>query len=120
MKKHFIISLMLFYGILNAQYSKLLDFTGTNGSNAHGALISDGAFLYGMTLTGGGGTNGVIFRINMNGTGDTIIRNFGGDANGGNPYGSLISDGTFLYGMTCFGGNTFCPLTLRFLTQSWQ
>ena len=108
MKKDLIILVMLFDGRLHAQYSKLFDFTGVNGSNARGALISDGTFLYGMTLTGGAATNGTIFRINLNGTGDTIIRNFGGDANGGNPYGSLISDGTFLYGVTSFGGNPVC------------
>ena len=34
----------------------------------------------------------------------TTIVNFNGAANGANPQGSLISDGTWLYGMARYGG----------------
>jgi uncharacterized repeat protein (TIGR03803 family) len=86
-------------------FSKLLDFSGvSNGQNPNGSLISDGTFLYGMTLKGGVDTSGVIFKIMPDGTGYSKLLDFSGAANGINPYGSLISDGIFLYGMTSRGG----------------
>lgn len=85
-------------------YVKLLDFTGVNGSFASGALISDGTFLYGMTRQGGIFGEGNIFKIRPDGTGFTNLLNFDGPLNGAVPEGSLISDGTFLYGMTWGGG----------------
>jgi len=87
----------------------LLNFsTGANGYNPDGGLYSDGAFLYGMTTSGGSGTCspypcGTIFKIKPDGTGYTKLIDFTG-ANGATPTGSLISDGTFLYGMTQNGG----------------
>src|ERR1035437_713534 len=84
-------------------YNKLLDFTGANGANPNGSLIFDGTFLYGMTRAGGSGCGaygcGVVFKIKTDGTGYSDLYNFG-PANGANPEGSLIYDGTFLYGMT--------------------
>jgi uncharacterized repeat protein (TIGR03803 family) len=86
-------------------YVKLLDFAGTtNGSNPNGSLISDGTFLYGMTGTGGTNNLGTIFKIMPDGTGYVKILDFTGATNGSGPYGSLISDGIFLYGMTYSGG----------------
>ncbi|MFA5781301.1 MAG: T9SS type A sorting domain-containing protein, partial [Bacteroidales bacterium] len=69
-----------------------------------GSLISDGTFLYGMTAYGGINDMGVIFKIKSDGTGYSRLLNFAGAANGRQPWGSLISDGTFLYGMTFYGG----------------
>lgn len=86
------------------EYAKLLDFTGfegsANGSHPQGSLISDGPFLYGMTRDGGVNGVGVIFKIMLDGTGYTKLLDFAGSTNGSLPTGSLISDGTFLYGMT--------------------
>ena len=42
-------------------------------------------------------------KIMPDGTGNTMLLDFAG-ANGSNPMGSLISDGTFLYGMTSLSG----------------
>src|SRR3989304_4196426 len=83
-------------------YAKLLDFAdAANGNYPLGSLISDGTFLYGMT--GGNGTNdlGTVFKIMPDGTGYAKLLDFADAANGSYPMGSLISDGTFLYGMTC-------------------
>jgi len=86
-------------------YVKLMDFAGTaNGSYPSGSLISDGTFLYGMTSAGGTNNKGVLFKIMPIGTGYVKLMDFGGVANGNSPQGSLISDGTFLYGMTFEGG----------------
>jgi uncharacterized repeat protein (TIGR03803 family) len=86
-------------------YVKLLDFAGaTNGSEPFGSLISDGTFLYGMTKMGGTNDLGTIFKIMPDGTGYIKLLDFVGTTNGSKPEGSLISDGTFLYGMTTWGG----------------
>jgi hypothetical protein len=76
-------------------YAKLLDFAGTtNGSYPVGSLISDGAFLYGMTWGGGSGSCnfgcGTIFKIKPEGTGYLKLLDFEGTTNGSKPYGSLI------------------------------
>ena len=86
-------------------FTKLLDFTGTaNGSTPNGSLIYDGTFLYGMAPSGGINNKGTVFKISPNGTGFTKLLDFAGTSNGASPFGSLISDGTCLYGMTCIGG----------------
>jgi uncharacterized repeat protein (TIGR03803 family) len=86
-------------------YVKLFNFSGTStGSSPYGSLIYDGTFLYGMTFTGGLNNLGTIFKILPNGTGYTKLLDFAGTTNGSNPYGDLISDGTFLYGTTAEGG----------------
>lgn len=86
-------------------YLKLLDFAGaTNGANPQGSLISDGTFLYGMTPAGGSNNLGTILKIMPDGTGYTKLLDFAGAPNGSNPLGSLMYDGTFLFGMTQAGG----------------
>jgi uncharacterized repeat protein (TIGR03803 family) len=90
-------------------YAKLLDFTGlTNGSNPLGSLFYEGTFLYGMTSMGGANALGTIFRIKPDGTGYAKIFDFTGAASGAKPDGdgSLISDGTFLYGVANSGGSS--------------
>ncbi len=96
---------LLTVNIAVGQYVKLLDFEGTsNGSNPKGSLISDGTFLYGMTEFGGTNNIGTIFKIKPDGTEFVKLLDFDDITNGSNPWGSLISDGTFLYGMTTYGG----------------
>lgn len=86
-------------------YVKLLDFTGSvNGSRPHGSLISDGAFLYGTTMNGGINNLGTIFKIKPDGSGYAKLLDFANVTNGSNPNGSLIFDGSFLYGVTGYGG----------------
>ena len=76
-----------------------------DGENPYGDLTLDGTTLYGMTLTGGANDEGVIFKINTDGTGYTHLREFAGTpGDGGIPYGDLTLNGTTLYGMTYSGG----------------
>ena len=55
MKKALIslVILIIFNISIYAQYTKLLDFNLINGGYPDGSFISDGTFLYGMTLFGG-------------------------------------------------------------------
>jgi uncharacterized repeat protein (TIGR03803 family) len=94
-----------FYTNSFAQYTKLLDFNGpTTGGYPYGSLYSDGTFLYGMTSTGGSAGLGTLFKIKPDGTGFAKLIDFAGITNGSSPYANVISDGTFLYGMTVNGG----------------
>ena len=86
-------------------YIKLFDFNGTNGRAPKGSLVSDGTFLYGTTAAGGTHSVGVIFKIMPDGTGYTDLHDFAqSTVDGSGPYGSLLYDGTFLYGTTYQGG----------------
>ncbi|HMO77976.1 MAG TPA: peptidoglycan-binding protein [Candidatus Paceibacterota bacterium] len=73
----------------------------TNGKNPIDSIIRVGNVLYGMVPQGGENGSGVIFSINVNGTGYTVLHSF--ESNKGNPYGSLTSLGGKLYGLTYSG-----------------
>src|SRR5439155_26191044 len=82
--------------------------TSTNSDGAGplaGLTLSDGV-LYGTTTYGGSSGYGTVFKINTDGTGFTVLRNFAGylsnDASGGR--GRLALSGTTLYGTTDNGG----------------
>jgi uncharacterized repeat protein (TIGR03803 family) len=95
---------MAVYINVNAQYTKLFDFNGTNGANPYnGDLFYDGTYLFGMTYYGGTHNKGVIFRIMPDGSAYDTLLNFNGPK-GAYPWSSFISDGTYLYGMTNHGG----------------
>jgi uncharacterized repeat protein (TIGR03803 family)/surface protein len=89
-------------------FTKLLDFNGAgNGRSPYGDLTYDGTYLYGMTFAGGvnGPTgSGVIFKLLPDGTGYVKLHDFATGPNGRLPYGNLLYDGTFFYGMTSYGG----------------
>ncbi|MBI5538872.1 MAG: T9SS type A sorting domain-containing protein [Bacteroidia bacterium] len=107
MKKNYLILIIILTSFLtaNAQYTKLFDFEGSaSGCNPEGTLISDGTYLYGMTSTGGTNNFGTIYKIKFDGTGYYKLLDFNGAVNGKEPFGSLILDGVFLYGMTHGGG----------------
>jgi gliding motility-associated-like protein len=100
-------------------FTKLLDFAGaTNGSSPGGSLILEGAYLYGLTEAGGANNLGVLFRIKPDGTGYEKLMDFTGTSNGSYPEGSLISDGTYLYGMTAYGGTSDIGTVFKYLIPS--
>ncbi len=101
-------------------YDTLLSFNGTNGSSPYGSFISIGSYLYGMTWSGGAIGGGTIFKIDTTGTGYVDLYDFNNveDSDGINPYGSLIYDGTYLYGMTQSGGEYNYGVIFRFKDNS--
>jgi uncharacterized repeat protein (TIGR03803 family) len=94
-------------------FSLLHAFSGPDGADPHGYLISNGTYLYGMTRKGGtspGGQpsdDGVIFRIGLNGQGFTVLHDFrGGKNDGATPdHGGLTLVGNTLFGLTTAGGS---------------
>jgi uncharacterized repeat protein (TIGR03803 family) len=87
-----------------AGFSKILDFSGTNGSYPYSSLTLDGTSLYGTTLKGGSNNKGVIYKINTDGSNFTRLYSFDG-TNGSYPEGSLALSGTRLFGSTNSGGS---------------
>jgi uncharacterized repeat protein (TIGR03803 family) len=85
-------------------YTQLFNFDSIHSGNGATSLISDGTYLYGTTFEGGTNNNGTIFKIKTDGTGYSKLSDFSNSANGSWPFGNVISDGTFLYGMTYKGG----------------
>jgi len=94
----------------NGMGFKLLhSFVGGASDGAYpwyGALVAKGSALYGLTQYGGTADRGVVFRIKKNGAGFAVLHSFLGGADGYYPYGSLISVGAKLYGLTTGGGTT--------------
>jgi uncharacterized repeat protein (TIGR03803 family) len=90
-----------------AGFGVLYSFTGgANGANPYCTLVSTGASFYGMTYNGGVADGGVVFGVNTNGTGYSVLHTFlGGGGDGQYPYGSLALNGSTLYGMTSGGGS---------------
>jgi uncharacterized repeat protein (TIGR03803 family) len=68
-------------------------------------LVVSGNAIYGMTAGGGVADDGVIFRMNTDGTGFALLHTFvASTGDGWAPHGSLVLSGSTLYGMTSQGG----------------
>jgi uncharacterized repeat protein (TIGR03803 family) len=86
---------------------------GSDGGQPEASLIRDAAGnLYGTTVSGGTGNNGVVFKLAPDGT-ETTLYMFAGGTDGAEPKAGLLSDrtGTF-YGTTERGGGTGCVQAL--------
>ena len=77
----------------------------TNGDGAYprGPLVLVGNLLYGTTVQGGLAGGGTVFKINTDGTGFTVLKNFSG-SEGKQPAG-LVLIGNTLYGTAGNGGS---------------
>jgi uncharacterized repeat protein (TIGR03803 family) len=96
-------------------FQVLHSFNGADGGGPLGSPILSGSTLYGMTRLGGTSGDGTIFRIGTDGTGFQVLHSFAGDADGREPYDSLLLSGSTLYGMT--SGNNGGPTSLGTLFQ---
>ncbi|MEO7297469.1 MAG: choice-of-anchor tandem repeat GloVer-containing protein [Verrucomicrobiota bacterium] len=93
-----------------AAFANLRNFS-SGGTRPYGRLVLSGGSLYGViyqnSLTSG---TGKIFRMNTNGSGYTVLRNFtplvnSTNSDGANPYAGLALANETLYGTTLAGGN---------------
>lgn len=80
--------------------------SSTTGANCWGGLWlgSDNA-LYGTTFFGGTGGAGTVFKIEQDGTGFAVLKNFDAPTTGGGSYARLTEVNKVLYGTTYLGGN---------------
>lgn len=70
-----------------------------------GGLALAGNTLYGTTRSGGTAGRGTVFRVNTDGSGYSVLREFSGP-DGAAPTGDLVESGGILYGTTSGGGNS--------------
>jgi uncharacterized repeat protein (TIGR03803 family) len=91
-------------------YAVLKRFSGGDGSIPQAALAWNGTCLFGTTTYGGTGYtgnqysgDGVVFRINPDGTGFAVLHYFSGQ-DGSHPSATLAVAGDTLYGTTTSGG----------------
>jgi uncharacterized repeat protein (TIGR03803 family) len=68
-------------------------------------VIIQGGRLYGTTLDGGEHGHGTVFAVGTDGLQYSILHSFDGADGGMGPYGTLVSDGSKLYGVTIYGGS---------------
>jgi uncharacterized repeat protein (TIGR03803 family) len=91
-------------------FQVLHSFAGGAGDGAnprYQGLVASGGVLYGATEDGGAANLGVVFKMNTDGTGFTVLHSFaGGVGDGLSPAGGLTLVGGTLYGMTGGGGAT--------------
>jgi uncharacterized repeat protein (TIGR03803 family) len=86
-------------------FALLKQFDYSDGILPSAGLTLSGSTLYGTARSGGSSTNyGTVFKVQTDGTGFSVIKNFGG-GDGGLPMTGLVSSGNTLYGTTVFGGS---------------
>jgi len=99
--------ILLLFTVLSApaQLPAILHtFTNTpDGSGPESLFLTNGV-LYGATQNGGSTYNGIIFSVSTNGSGYTILHDFGGDPVDGSAPNDVIVAGATIYGTTRFGG----------------
>jgi uncharacterized repeat protein (TIGR03803 family) len=88
-------------------------FTGTDGTRPDAALADGGdGYVYGMTVYGGSADQGVLFKVQPDGSNFTKLFDFSG-MNGQYPRGSLLMWNGSLYGMTSGGGASGAGIIFR-------
>jgi len=89
------------------EYSTLHSLVYTNSINPVAGLILSGGILYGTTQQGGlNGGDGVVFKLNTDGSGFAPVCVFTSGPDGYDLSGSLVSSGSTLYGPALFGGSS--------------
>lgn len=79
--------------------------TGGDGSGPQCTLVSDGSRLYGTTSYGGYFDYGTLFSLFPDGSDYAVLHHFGNQSDPVfGPSGSLVSDGSVLYGTAAYGG----------------
>jgi uncharacterized repeat protein (TIGR03803 family) len=80
---------------------------GQDGITPNAGLLVSGGTLYGTASYGGAEGAGMVFKLNIDGTGYVNLHSFTGASNdGGLPNGGLILSGGALFGMTSSGGGS--------------
>ena len=78
--------------------------TNSDGANPVAGLVLSGSTLYGTTENGGGFGQGVVFKVDTNGTGFTTLHNFFYNTDGYYANAGLVLSGNTLYGAALGGG----------------
>jgi uncharacterized repeat protein (TIGR03803 family) len=95
-------------GVGGSGFGLVYQFAGPPGDGAGpvGSLAVSGSALFGMTEVGGSANLGTVFKVNTDGSGETVLHSFtGSPADGQHPlYATPVVSGSTIYGMTFGGG----------------
>lgn len=80
--------------------------SSVDGGTPYCDLTLSGSTLYGTTHSGGTAGFGNVFKVNTDGSGYTVLKNFTNSPDGADPYAGLTLSGNTLYGTTHNGGNS--------------
>lgn len=87
-------------------YSVLHNFGNTpDAKNPYADLFLSGKTVYGTTEFGGSNGVGTIFKVNIDGSGYVVLKNFANGPDGARPHTGLVLSGSMLYGTTSAGGS---------------
>jgi uncharacterized repeat protein (TIGR03803 family) len=76
-----------------------------DGSHAYAGLTLSGSTLYGTTEQGGSTGDGVVFEVDVSGSGYMNLYSFTNGTDGYNPDGGVVLSGHTLYGTADYGGS---------------
>lgn len=96
-------------------YFTLHTFSTNNDGRPRSGLVLSGTTLYGTAPLGGTFGQGVLFRINTDGTGFSAVKNFA--ETHAEPEGGLALADTTLYGTTPYGGISNCGTIFKVNTD---
>ena len=94
-------------------FTVIKHFTGGDGANPYGGVLLAGDVLYGTTYAGGSSNQGTVFKVNPDGTGYNVLKEFlVGSLDGERPRAGLVMANTrfyphLLFGTTEDGGSYF-------------
>jgi uncharacterized repeat protein (TIGR03803 family) len=97
-------------------YQVLKSFTGDDGMEPQAGLVLAGSALYGTTYDGGTLGQGVVFKVNIDGSGYSVLKNLG-NADGAWPEAGLLLSGSTLYGTTAGGSSPYYGVVFRVNTD---
>ncbi len=98
-------------------YTVLTHFTGgADGGNPFGRLALAGDTLYGTAEYGGASGCGVVFKVNTDGSGYQVLKDFN-EEDGKFPGAGLLLDGNTLYGRASQGGSSGCGTLFKLNTD---
>jgi uncharacterized repeat protein (TIGR03803 family) len=102
-------------GVVSALYT----FTGADGDQPVGGLVTTGGELFGVTVAGGSNNLGTIFSVDSSGV-ESVLHSFAG-VDGASPDGRLIADGSGnLYGTAARGGGPNLGVAFQVATSNGQ
>jgi uncharacterized repeat protein (TIGR03803 family) len=96
------------------RFDVIYSFTNSpKAGDATSGLVLHNNTLYGTTYNGGTSSNGTVFKVNTDGSGYTVLKNFSAlssnypytNGDGAWPSASLVLSGNTLYGTTQNGGS---------------